>query len=387
MAETNSLPKKSIYIIAGESSGDILGASIVKQLKDMTENRLLFHGACGEELRSQGIESLFDINQINLMGFVEVLPHIFRVKKLIEQTALDVMAKKPDILITIDSPGFTYRVAKRVRELGSKMKMVHVVAPSVWAYKPGRALKYSKIYDHLLALLPFEPPYFEKVGLKATFIGHPILEQDFYLDKVAAKTELGVLPGAKVVVVTPGSRTQEIRRHMPIFKQALEIVNRTVPGILVIFVLAQQKHQDLINEVMKDTTLQHQFSGDKLQAFGAADAALAKSGTNTLEIAASKTPMVVSYKLNFLSYLIIRCMIKIKFASLINIIAGKEILPELLQGNCKPNLIAEKLIELLKNPTISITQTEEAERILESLKTPDNQQASKNAAQKILELL
>jgi lipid-A-disaccharide synthase len=387
MAETNSLPKKSIYIIAGESSGDILGASIVKQLKDMTENRLLFHGVCGEELRSQGIESLFDINQINLMGFVEVLPHIFRVKKLIEQTALDIMAKKPDILITIDSPGFTYRVAKRVRELGSKMKMVHVVAPSVWAYKPGRALKYSKIYDHLLALLPFEPPYFEKVGLKATFIGHPILEQDFYLDKVAAKTELGVLPGTKVVVVTPGSRIQEIRRHMPIFKQALEIVNRTIPGIVAIFVLAQQKHQDLINEVMKDTTLQHQFSGDKLQAFCAADAALAKSGTNTLEIAASKTPMVVSYKLNFLSYLIIRCMIKIKFASLINIIAGKEILPELLQGNCKPNLIAEKLIELLKNPTISITQTEEAERILESLKTPDNQQASKNAAQKILELL
>ena len=213
-----------IYIIAGEISGDFIGAKIIQNLKQLHSNIELL-GIGGPQMIETGLKTLFSISEINMMGFFEILPHIFRLKKRIIQTAQNITSHSPDLLITIDSPGFTYRVAKLAKTLNPKLKMVHIVAPSVWAYKPERAAKYAQIYDHLLALLPFEPPYFEQVGLSCTYIGHPIIQQHFYPDKKSLREEFTIEATTKVISVTPGSRIGEISRHMPVFRKALDIIS------------------------------------------------------------------------------------------------------------------------------------------------------------------
>jgi len=285
-----------VYIIAGEASGDTIGAKVMQKL-----GPLAFSGVGGPKMQELGCRSLFDYAQIALMGFIEILPHIFRIRKLIQDTVADVIAQKPSVLVTIDSPGFTYRVAKLVRESCPDMQMIHIVAPSVWAYKPSRAAKYAAIYNHILALLPFEPPYFEKAGLKATFIGHPIFEQKFG-GGAAFRKHHGIDKNAKVIVVTPGSRKGEIARHMPVFLDALTLVREKYPDLVVVFALSDAglSPTNLIPRLPRETVDQVRgrqgayiiVDGDeRLAAYAAADVALAKSGTNTLEIAASGTPI------------------------------------------------------------------------------------------------
>lgn len=370
-----------IYLIAGESSGDFIGSQLMQSLKSIITSE--FTGIGGPLMSQQGLKSLFPISEISLMGFFEVIPHIFRIKKLINQTIADIIEKSPDLLITIDSPGFTYRVAKQVRQIKPNLKIIHIVAPSVWAYKPGRALKYAKVYDHLLALLPFEPPYFEKVGLNCHYIGHPVLEQKFYHDKVALKSEFTIPDNAKIICVTPGSRKGEILRHMPIFCEALNIVSTEFKNLYVIFVLANADHQHLIEEFLKEAKFHFIFSTDRLKSFAVGDTALAKSGTNTLEIAASETSMIVAYKINTLSFLLISLLIKVRWISLINIVANKEIIPEFIQSNCNPQSIAMGLIDLLTKPQKAQKQLEESHMALNQLGFKNNTAPSDVAARLI----
>ncbi|OZG31750.1 lipid-A-disaccharide synthase [Rickettsia endosymbiont of Culicoides newsteadi] len=362
-----------IYLIAGEISGDFIGSRLMQSLKNLyklEEMQLEFVGIGGDKMQQVGLHhSLFPISQINLMGFVEIIPHIFRLTKLIQQTIDDIIQHNPDLLITIDSPGFTYRVAKKVREIRPNLKIMHIVAPSVWAYKPSRAMKYAKIYDYLLALLPFEPPYFQKVGLDCRYIGHPILEQYFYddHDKQQLKQELQIPIHSKLLCITCGSRKSEIIRHAPIFIEAINLLAKQFPNIQVIFVLADPSHQSLIKAFLSDATFNYQFSSDRLKIFAASDLALAKSGTNTLEIAACNTPMVVAYKLNIVSFFLIKLLIKIPYISLINIVANKEILPELIQFNCTKSNIAARLTSLLVDEKKADEQLRESQKILREL--------------------
>ncbi|MCC8371373.1 MAG: lipid-A-disaccharide synthase [Rickettsia endosymbiont of Pseudomimeciton antennatum] len=359
-----------IYLIAGEISGDFIGSRLIRSIKELyklEEMQLEFVGVGGSQMEEAGLEcSLFPMSQINLMGFVEIIPHIFRITKLIKQTIDDIIQHNPDLLITIDSPGFTYRVVKKVREARPNLKIMHIVAPSVWAYKPSRAMKYAKIYDYLLALLPFEPPYFQKVGLDCRYIGHPILEQYFYdnQDKNRLRWELKIPIFAKLLCVTCGSRKGEIIRHAPIFIEAINLLVRQFPNFQVIFVLAAPSHQSLIKAFLSDAAFNYQFSSDRLKAFSTADLALAKSGTNTLEIAACNTPMVVAYKLNIVSFFLIKLLIKIPYISLINIIANREILPEFIQFNCTKSNIAARLTSLLVDKEKAAEQVRESQKIL-----------------------
>ena len=227
-----------LYLIAGENSGDFIGSHLMKSLRHLNgvdASKIEFSGIGGFNMQQEGIDSLFSIEHINLMGFFEVLPHLFRISKLINKTVEDIVSRNPDMLITIDSPGFTYRVAERVREIAPHIKLVHIVAPSVWAYKPGRAKKYAKIYDHLLTLLPFEPEYFIAEGLKSSCIGHPVLEQVFFQGSPSLRAEMNVRENAKIIAVTPGSRKGEIRRHMPIIRKVFDQLS-TTHNIEVIFV-------------------------------------------------------------------------------------------------------------------------------------------------------
>lgn len=373
-----------IYIIAGEPSGDSLGASLIESLLSLAPKTEIV-GVGGKKMHAAGLRSLFAIDEISMMGFFEILPHIFKLRELIDKTAADVVAKQPDILVTIDSPGFTYRVAKKVQKLKTGIKMVHLVAPSVWAYRPGRAVKYAKVYDHLLTLLPFEPKYFEKVGLPATFIGHPVLDQNFYQDKREAREELGLKEKQQVVCVTPGSRKGEIVRHMPIFKEALDLLATKVGDIEALFVLANLKDEALVKSFLAGAKFSYRLSHDHLASFAAADVALAKSGTNTLEITASGAPMVVAYRLSTLSYLLIRSIIKVGHASLVNIIAKEEIIPELIQFDATAENIAEELLLLLSMPEAREFQVREAGKILARLKNPTGEAASLKAAHIILQ--
>jgi lipid-A-disaccharide synthase len=371
-----------IYIIAGEDSGDFIGGAIVKHLKDIYPSKLDFVGIGGSFMGDQGIKSLFPIYEINLIGFFEIVPHIFRLCKLIARTVDDIIKQAPDLLITIDSPGFTYRVAKKIRRRNPNIKILHIVAPSVWAYKPSRAMKYAKIYDHLFTLLPFEPSYFQKLGLNTSYIGHPVLEQRFYSDdKEQIRQELRISENATIITVTPGSRRSEIIMHMTIFCESLNIVAQKCGNLEVIFVLANSNYKDLIKSFLTNAKFNFSFSYDRLKSYGVADIALAKSGTNTVEIAASKTPMIVAYKLNIISYLLVKLFIKIKYISLINIITNKAIIPEYIQSNCNINNISSAIINLLWDPEKSQNQLDECQKALNELGFQSEQSPSFIAAQ------
>lgn len=358
---------KKIYFIAGEISGDFIGSQIIDHLKSFNK-KIESIGIGGNKMQQAGnFTSLFPISEISLMGFLEIIPNIIKIKRLINLTVTNIIDNSPDLLITIDSPGFTYRVAKLVRAILPSLKMIHIVAPSVWAYKPKRAFKYAQIYNCIFALLPFEPPYFTKVGLDCRYIGHPIMEQEFYGDKLFLRKEFGIEDNIKVLCVTLGSRKSEILRHLPIFISALEKFTKEHNNILIIFPLADLKHEELIKPYLTNVNFNYLFSTEKLKSYAIADIALAKSGTNTLEIAASNTPMVVAYKLNIFSYLIIKSLIKIKYASLINIIADREIIPELIQFNCTSKNIFIKLSELLLDTEKRNNQITENQKILKQL--------------------
>lgn len=377
-----------LYFIAGEQSGDFIGSKIISSLKakalaDSKEIEVM--GVGGDLMIQEGMDSLFSIDKINLMGFIEIIPHIFSIKKLIDETVADIAYKKPDILITIDSPGFTKRVAKEVKKHLPQIKLIHVVAPSVWAYREGRAKTYAEIYDHLLTLLPFEPPYFEKYGLATTCIGHPILEQNFYVYSNGLKEEMKLPIANKIISVTPGSRKNEIRKHMPIIKKVLDRIAET-KDITAIFIQSNESNIKLLSGFLTGARFSYRFSTERLKSFAVSDVALAKSGTNTLEIAASRTAQIVGYKLNPISYFIIKLMIKIKFACLINIMAGREVIPEFIQNEYNEDNLVIALSDLLSDNKKAEVQVNESIRILQKMGLYDATKPSEIAANKIFEI-
>ena len=377
-----------IYVIAGEISGDFIGGLLIKAIKELVKDQtnVTFHGIGGKNMIGRGVKSLFEMSYISMMGFFEVLPHIFHLKKLIDQTVKDVIAQNPDVLVTIDSPGFTYRVASKIREIAPHIKLVHIVAPSVWAYKPGRAKKYAKIYDHLLTLLPFEPAYFRACGLQATCIGHPILEEAFYVGSKGLKQEMNISENVKVISVTPGSRFGEISRHMPIIRQVFDELSST-QAIKVIFVQPDESNVQNILKYLGGAKFEFGFSTDRLKIFPISDCALAKSGTNTIEIAASGTPMIVGYKLNPITFFFLKLMVKIKYASLINIISNREIIPEYIQSDFNAENVTQAISDLLSDYKAAKSQVAESQRVLESIGFNSDQKPSNIAAKIIVDMI
>jgi lipid-A-disaccharide synthase len=378
-----------LYLIAGENSGDFIGSCLIKSirsLRNQDDPKIEFNGVGGSKMKEEGVDSLFAIEHINIMGFFEVLPHLFRINKLINQTVEDILSQNPDIVVTIDSPGFTYRVAERVREIAPHIKLVHIVAPSVWAYKPGRAKKYAKLYDHLLTLLPFEPEYFVVEGLKSTCIGHPVLEQVFLKNSSKLRNEMNITGNSQVIAVTPGSRKGEIRRHMPVIRKIFDKL-ATTHNVEVIFVQPNEINIQEILKFLSGAGFNYSFLIDRLKAFAVSDCALAKSGTNTLEIAASGTPQIVGYKLNPITFFLLKMMIKVRFASLINIISDREIIPEYIQSEFNEENLVHAISGLLNDKKGSKSQVAEAQRILKNIGLNDGKKPSERAAKVIIDML
>lgn len=348
-----------VFLVAGEPSGDRLGGALMEGLKTLVPD-VEFDGVGGPLMQAQGLSSRFPMSELSVMGLVEVLPKFFHLKRRISETAQAVLDTKPDVLITIDSPDFSLRVAKIVKA-NSKIRTVHYVAPSVWAWRPGRADKMAKVIDHVLALLPFEPPYMEQAGMDCDFVGHPVASEPIATpDEIAAFRNRFDLADAPILLALPGSRRGEIERLAESFGGALRLFIDDHPNYRVVIPTVGST-TDLINELVRkwpgtpvvlDPRKEgaEQATADKRSAFGVADLALAASGTVSLELAAQNTPMVIAYKLNWLTQKVAERMVKLDTVTLVNLVSDTRAVPECLLDDCQPEKIAEALREVAGAP-------------------------------------
>ncbi len=376
-----------IYVIAGEASGDVLGARLIAALRARRPD-LAFAGIGGEAMAAQGVASLFPMRELALMGLVEVLPKIFQLKARIAQTVADIAARRPAVVVTIDSPGFTLRVLRAIRPLG--IRRAHYVAPQAWAWKEKRVRKFPGLWDRLLCLLPFEPDYFARHHLPATFVGHPVLESGADTGNAARfRATHGLDADAKILTLMPGSRRTEIARHLPIFAEVLRRVAPRVPNLVPVVPLAGPVARRVARATAQwsPRPIILTATADKHDAFAASAAALAKSGTTTLELALAGVPMLVTYRLNPITGFIARRIVKVKYASILNLLADREVLPELLQEDCTPDKLTPALLPFLTGPATTRAQRDAVRPYLDMLRPPGGGKPSEAAAAAVLDLL
>ncbi len=343
-----------IFLVAGEPSGDQLGAHIMAALRAETGGRVRFAGIGGQRMTDEGLDSLFPIDDLAVMGLVEVLPVVFKVYRRVKAAVAAVLRLRPDAVVTIDSPNFTLEISKRLKGR-IDAPLVHVVAPSVWAWKPGRARKMAGYLDHLLALLPFEPPYFERHGLATTVIGHPVVEAaSGARDPEAFRARHGIPAEAPLICVLPGSRRGEVSRIEPAMAGALALLKAKLPGLHAL-VPTVPTVSELVRArcaawPVPATLLEG--PGERLEAFAAARAAIAASGTVAVELAVAEVPTVVVYRVAPISALLAHFLLKVDHVSIVNLLLDRAVQPELLQFNCRPEPIARTLEPLMMDETL-----------------------------------
>lgn len=386
---------KKIFIIATEASGDMLGAKLLTEINKNNNYKYELTGVGGQLMQAQNFTSIFPMEDLAVMGFVEVIAHLPKIISRINFTYQKILEFQPDIIITIDSPDFCFRVIKKLKKNSyfSKCKKVHLIAPSVWAYRENRAQKIAKNYDLLLAILPFEPPYFEKYGLKTIFIGHPLInDKPDFSNQELIKAELSKTyqfnQNNKLFLLTPGSRISEVNKIFPVFIETINKLKQNFPD-LIVFIPVVKKTKDLIENLAKNLQVKYFLIDDnsmKNKIFMVVDFALAKSGTNTLEISLHHIPLIIAYKINILSYYLVKKMVKIKFANLLNLIQNREIIPEFLQFDCDANKIYPKILELLNNKNLIDEQINQANQSFEMLGLNRIENPIKNALNEILKI-
>lgn len=378
-----------VYLIVGEASGDLLGARLMRELK--TSYDITFAGIGGTQMEEEGLRTLFPMSELSLMGFVEILPHLPRLLRHIKFTVADILARKPDVIVTIDSPGFNFRVAKKLRETWPKgradsPRFIHYVAPSVWAYKPGRAKKLAKIYDEVLTLLPFEPPYFEREGMEAHFVGHPLVEAMPKADGPAFRARHDIPMNVPVMSVLPGSRMGELKRHLPVLRESVKEIAEYYPDIVTVMPAVPHLKTEMqqMTALWPSRLILIDQGMEKWDAFAASNTAIAKSGTVTLELSITQTPMVVMYKVHPLSAWLMRKMKITRFVTLVNILLNREVIPELLQEDATAQRISTEMLRLLRNQSARDAQTDAFESALQQLGFSDSVSPSRKAADVIL---
>lgn len=369
---------KTIFLIAGEASGDALGAKLMRALKSCAGTDIQFTGIGGPKMKAEGLNSLFAYEELSLMGFAEIVPHLPGLFRRIHQTVKAIERTRPDAVLTIDSPGFNFQIAKRVKRLGLNTRLIHYVAPTVWAYKPERAAKMAAWYDLILLLLPFEAPYFDAVGLKNVFVGHPLVED--------ANPEPSI-PNPHLLML-PGSRPGELARHLPIFGEVAEILkSRDIRYDIMIPSLPHLA--GLITNVTQHWALKVRVAvtqEERDTAFAGAAAALCKSGTVALELALNRVPMVVTYRVNLITAWLLRRMIKVPYVNLVNLLLNRPAIPELLQEDCEPKKLAEALIPLITDEEARTAQITAMAEALKMLRQGEYPSPSEKAAMAVLEI-
>ena len=353
-----------VFLIAGEPSGDRLGAALMEGLRNLVPD-IRFDGVGGEGMAGAGLTSRFAMSDLSVMGLAEVLPRIALLRRRIHQTAQAIADTRPDVVITIDSPDFCLRVLARARAIRPDLPTVHYVAPSVWAWRPGRAAKMAPLVDHVLALLPFEPPYMQAAGMSCDFVGHPVVTEP-PADPADIAALRARVPG-RVILALPGSRKDEITRHAPRFGAALAQVLAPEDTVLVPTVAAEAP---LMRTQVAAWGIPAQVVDDpraKRAAFAVAHGALAASGTVSLELAASDTPMLIAYDLNPLTRLIAERLIRLDTVTLVNLVSDTRAIPECLGRNCTTPAIAGALHRVMEDDTARAEQRRAMALTLERL--------------------
>jgi len=368
---------KKIFILTGEPSGDKLAYKVISKLKKNHPN-IEYLCVGGTHLKSIGIRSIFNLSEITYIGFTSVLLNIFKIKKTIDNTVQEIIKFNPDILFSVDSPDYTLRVAEKVKKINHKIKTIHYVAPQVWVWRENRLKKFKKFLDHILLLFEFEKKYFDKENIPNTFVGHPLVETEnnnkIDLSQIIQKDK-------KIISLFCGSRLSEVNLLLPILINFIIMMNKKYNDLKFIFhttdmnrnlIYEKVKLENLDNiEVISDENIKKQILENSIFA-------VSKSGTVSLEICNAKVPSIIIYKMNFLNFLIVKMLVKVKFANIINIINNKEIIPELIQKECNAREIYNSVVYFLKNPELMKKQINNCENTLKKIrsKTSSSDEAS-----------
>ena len=376
-----------IFIIAGEDSGDKLGSAIIDGLREVTDVPPKFVGIGGNGMISRGLDSIFPMSELSVMGFVEIASKYKSLKKRLNQTISSILDEKPDILLTIDAPEFCFRVAKKVKLLNKNIAVAHYVAPTVWAWRSNRAKQISNFIDQILALFPFEPRYFHDVGVRCDFVGHPIVSETLADEESVTEFKKAYsLTDEPVILCLPGSRKSEIDRLMPVFGETLEKFSNALPNARFILPSTPDVYEyskKFLDCMPKDIIFltPEKFGVEKYLEFKKASfklsqLALAASGTVSLELAANNTPMVIGYDMNFLSRKIIGLMLKIDTVNLVNLVTGNRNIPECIGSNFNSEKLFLEMVRVYSNNLNQIKDFKTTMDLLGINKEPPNVRAA-----------
>ncbi len=379
-----------IMLIAGEPSGDALGGQLIKALKD-SGAPMKFSGVGGPMMAAQGLASLYPIDDIAIMGLAQIIPRLAVLKRRVDQAVSHANTAAPGAVVLIDSPGFNHPIARRLKRRGFLNPVIKYVAPQVWASRPGRAHKIARFIDHLLVLLPFEPPFFDAASLPNTFVGHPVTERLMRPGAGAAfRAQRGIDARALVLCLCPGSRVSEVKFLLPVFHQTVNALKQNIPGLELIVPVLPNVSETVRTAIsswdIKTTFVKSQNEEEKFAAFDASTVALAASGTVSLELALSGVPHVIGYKMGWLTAELARPFITVSYATLINIIGKREIVPEFIQEHCSPQAMATAAELFFNDEQTRTRHLADVAAIVETLRVK-GAPPSKRAAKAILEVV
>ena len=359
---------KKIFILTGEPSGDKLASKVIAKVKSSMSD-IEFLSVGGEHLNSLGIKSLYDLEEVTYLGFTKVLLNVFKIKKKINETVSRIIEFNPDILFSVDSPDFTLRVAKKVKRLKPNIKTIHFVSPKVYVWRENRVKHLKTFLDHILLLFPFEKKYFDKENVNSTFTGHPLLEE-----QGKSKIDLSsiIQKGKKIFSIYPGSRLSEINVLSPILFEFIQLMNEKYKDMLFILHSTSEYKQLIQNLLSAEGFMNCEVVSDekiKSQLLKQSMFAVAKSGTISLEICNAKIPSIIIYKMNKINFFIVKALVKVKFANIINIAADEEVIPELLQSKCNSKSIFNTVEGLLNDQQALEKQVSKTQKIISKFKT------------------
>ena len=359
---------KKIFILTGEPSGDKLASTVISKLMLQDQN-IEYLSVAGNHIKKLGIQSIFDLKDITYLGFTSVLLNIFKIRNRINKTVDEIIKFNPDILFSVDSPDFTLRVAERVKKINNNIKTIHYVAPQVWVWRKNRVKKIKKFIDHILLLFNFEKKYFEPENIKTTFVGHPLIEKNENV-----KTDLNDLisKDKKIISIFPGSRKSEINILLPILLDFIKLMNKKENIYSFVFHATDENKDSIINKINSTDLNNVDVVSDeniKSQILSNSIFAVSKSGTVSLQISSANVPSIIIYKLSYINFMIFKLLVNVKFANIINIINGREVIPELLQKECNAREIFNTVIYFLKNPDLIKKQLNDCNETLEGIKS------------------
>ena len=359
---------KKIFILTGEPSGDKLASTVISKLM-LHDPNIEYLSVAGNHIKKLGIQSIFDLKDITYLGFTSVLLNIFKIRNRINKTVDEIIKFNPDILFSVDSPDFTLRVAERVKKINKNIKTIHYVAPQVWVWRKNRVKKIKKFIDHILLLFNFEKKYFESENIKTTFVGHPLIEKNENV-----KTDLNDLisKDKKIISIFPGSRKSEINILLPILLDFIKLMNKKENIYSFVFHATDENKDSIIHKINSTDLNNVDVVSDeniKSQILSNSIFAVSKSGTVSLQISSANVPSIIIYKLSYINFIIFKLLVNVKFANIINIINGREVIPELLQNECNAREIFNTVIYFLKNPNLIEKQLSDCNKTLEGIKS------------------